>query len=169
MTPPANPAGVTDPGYSGVRRHLLFALARVAIDRSVADDDQSKARRHRHLWRRVMFGLAVCVGLLIIFHRPILLAIGRQFALRYATKENLKMDFRLEGNPFSYLTIRNLHAMPTGPSAIESLDVDSLYLDYSLFGFVRHGISHLLQDVEARGAQVVLNPARAPPPKPHPK
>ena len=105
-----------------------------------------------------MIGLAVCVGLLIIFHRPILLAIVRHFAIRYATKENLKMDFRLEGNPFSYLTVRNLHAVPTGPSAIESVDVDSLYVDYSLLGFARHGVSHLLQNVEVRGAQVVLNP-----------
>jgi autotransporter translocation and assembly factor TamB len=135
----------------------------------VADDDQSKGRRHRHVWRRVMIGLVVCMGLLIIFHRPILLATVRHFASRYATKENLKMDFRLEGNPFSYLTVRNLHAVPTGPSAIESVDVDSLYVDYSLLGFARHGVSHLLQAVEVRGAQVVLSPARAPPRKPRPK
>ena len=82
-----------------------------------------------------MIGLAVCMGLLIIFHRPILLATVRHFAIRYATKENLKMDFRLEGNPFSSLTVRNLHAVPTGPSAIESVDVDSLYVDYSVLGF----------------------------------
>jgi autotransporter translocation and assembly factor TamB len=116
-----------------------------------------------------MIGLAVCVGLLIIFHRPILLATVRHFAIRYATKENLKMDFRLEGNPFSYLTVRNLHAVPTGPSAIESVDVDSFYIDYSLLGLARHGVSHLLQNVDLRGAQVVLNPARALPPKPPPK
>ena len=116
-----------------------------------------------------MIGLAVCVGLLIILHRPILLAIVRHFAIRYATKENLKTDFRLEGNPFSYLTVRNLHAVPTGPSAIESVDVDSLYVDYSLLGLVRRGVSHFLQNVELRGAQVVLNPARAPPPKPRTK
>src|SRR5262249_9966238 len=116
-----------------------------------------------------MIGLGVCVGLLIIFHRPILLGIVRYFGIRYATKENLKMDFRLEGNPFSYLRIRNLRAAPTGPSAIESVDIDSLYVDYSLLGLARHGVSHLLQDVELRGAQVVLVPALAPPPKPRPK
>src|SRR2546421_4088418 len=116
-----------------------------------------------------MIGLAACVGFLLIFHRPICLAIVRQFAIRYATKENLNMDFRLEGNPFSYLRIRNLHAVPTGPSAIESVDMDSLYVDYSLLGLARHGVSHLLQDVELRGAQVVLIPALAPPPKPRPK
>jgi autotransporter translocation and assembly factor TamB len=135
----------------------------------VADDDQSKGRRRRHIRHRVMISLAICVGLLIIFHRPILLAILRQVALRYASKENLKMNFRLAGNPFTYLTIGNLHAIPTGPSAIESIDVDSLHVDYSLFGLVRHGIPHLLQDVELRGAQVVLNPATGPPRKPRPK
>ena len=135
----------------------------------MAEGDQSKKGRHRHIWRRVMIGLAVCVGLLIIFHRPILLATARQVGLRYASKENLKIDFRLEGNPFSYLTLRNVRAVATGPSAIESIDIDSLYVDYSLFGLMLHGASHLMQDVEVRGAQVVLNPATAPPPKPRPK
>ena len=116
-----------------------------------------------------MIGLAICVGFLIVFHRPILLAIVRQVGLRYASKENLKIDFRLEGNPLSDLTLRNVHGVATGPSAIESIDIDSLYVDYSLFGLILHGASHLLQDVEVRGAQVVLNPARAPPPKPRPK
>src|SRR5438552_3462394 len=116
-----------------------------------------------------MIGLAVCVGLLLIFHRPILLATIRHFAIRYATKENLRMDFRLEGNPFSYLTVRNLHAAPTGPLAIESIDVDSLYVDYSLLGFARHGVSHLLQNIEVRSGRMVLDPARAPPPKPRRK
>src|SRR3954454_2248964 len=143
-------------GHAPATPHLPFPLGRRGNRiRPVADDDQSKSRRHRHLWRwRVMIGLAACVGLLIIFHRPILLAIVRQVALRYASKENLKMDFRLEGNLFSYVTVRNLHAMPTGPSAIESVDVDSLYVDYSLLGFARHGVSHLLQSVELRGAQM---------------
>ena len=135
----------------------------------MANDDQSKGRRHRQIRRRVIIGFAISVGLLIIFHRPVLLAIFREVALRYASKANLKMDFRLEGNPFSYLTIRNLHAIPTGPSAIESIEIDSLNVDYSLFGLVRHGMSHLLQDIELRGAQVVLNPAMAPPPRPRPK
>ena len=135
----------------------------------MAEGDQSKKGRYRHIWRGVFIYFAVGVGLLMIFHRPILLATVRHFAIRYATKENLKMDFRLEGNPFSYLTVRNLHAVPTGPSGIESVDVDSLYVDYSLFGLVRRGVSHFLQNIELRGAQVVLDPARAPPPKPRPK
>ena len=128
----------------------------------MAADGESKAQRHGQLWRRVWISLAICVGLLIIFHRPILLAITRQIALRYAAKENLKIDFILEGNPFVRLTARNFHALPTGPSAIESIDIDQLHIDYNLFGYWRHGISRLFDSVEARSARVVFNPSKAP-------
>ncbi len=127
----------------------------------MAENDQKEVRRHGRIWHRVLVGLAACVALLVIFHRPILLAIGRQIVLRYAARENLKVDFRLEGNPFSHLTVRNFRALPTGSSAIESIDIDQLYVDYSLFGLARHGLSHFLDDIELRSARVVLNPARA--------
>ncbi|PYK16165.1 MAG: hypothetical protein DME55_12665, partial [Verrucomicrobia bacterium] len=135
----------------------------------MAENDQKEVRRPGRIWHRVLIGLALCAALLIIFHRPILLAIGRQIVLRYAARENLKIDFRLEGNPFSHLTVRNFRALPTGASTIESIDIDQLYVDYSLFGLTRHGLSHFLDDVELRSAQVVLNPARAPARKPRPK
>ena len=135
----------------------------------VAENDQKEVRRPGRIWHRVFVGLAACVALLIIFHRPILLTIGRQLVLRYAARENLKIDFRLEGNPFSHLTVRNFRALPTGASAIESIDIDQLYVSYSLFGLTRHGLSHFLEDVELHSAQVVLNPARAPLRKPRPK
>jgi hypothetical protein len=137
----------------------------------VAEHDQAEARSDGRFWRRVMLGIVVCTALLIIFHRPILLAIGRKVVLRYAAKQNLKADFRVEGNPFGHVTIRNLHAFAVGPSDYESIDVDYLYLDYSLFGFARHGLSSLFNDVEARLARIVLNPSKAPLrprlPKPH--
>jgi autotransporter translocation and assembly factor TamB len=109
-----------------------------------------------------MIGIAICVGLLVILHRPILLAVVRHEALRYAAKENLKADFRVEGNPFGRLTVRNLHAFPTGPSDYESIDIAYLYLDFSLFGFMRHGLPRLFNDVETRSASIVLNPSKAP-------
>jgi hypothetical protein len=135
----------------------------------VAGNDQKEVRRHGRIWHRVLIALAVCGALLTIFHRPILLAIGRQIALRYAAGQNLKIDFRLEGNPFSHLIVRNFRAVPTGPSAIESIDIESLNIDYSLVGLARHGLSQFLEGVELRSAQVVLNPAKAPPRKPRPK
>ena len=61
----------------------------------MAQDDQADAWRHGRLWRRVMAGLSVGIVLLLILHRPILLAVWRQIALRYASRENLNIDFRL--------------------------------------------------------------------------
>jgi autotransporter translocation and assembly factor TamB len=127
----------------------------------VAEDDQVKARRHG-LWRRVWIALGVSAALLIIFHRPILLSIGRKVVLNYAAKHNLKADFRVEGNPFGHVTIRNLHAFAIGPSEYESIDIDYLDLDYSLWGFARRGLPELFNDVEARSASIILNPAKKP-------
>src|SRR5438067_13513130 len=110
----------------------------------------------------------MCAAFLIIFHRPILLAIGRQIVLRYAARENLKIDFRLEGNPFGHLTVRNLRAVPIGASGIESIDVDYLYVDSSLVGLALHGLSHFLAELEARSALVVLNSPGATPSRLHP-
>ena len=137
----------------------------------MAEDDQAEPRRHGRFWRRVIAGLVVCVALLVLLHRPILLAIGRKIVLNYAAKHNLKADFRVEGNPFGSVTIRNLHAFAVGPSEYESIDADYLYLDYSLFGFARHGLPRLFNDVEARSASIVLNPSKAPlrPRPPHPQ
>ena len=135
----------------------------------MAEDDQAKARRHG-LRRRVWIALGVFAALLIIFHRPILLSIGRKVVLNYAAKHNLKADFRVEGNPFGHVTIRNLHAFAVGPSEYESIDIDYLDLDYSLWGFARRGLPELFNDVEARSASIILNPAKATlrprPPKP---
>ena len=131
----------------------------------MAEDRQADAQTHRRRWSRgrgALFALAISAALVVIFHRPILLAVGRRIALHYAAKKNLKADFRLQGNPFTRLTARNFHAFPTGPSAIESIDIDQLHVDYNLFGFMRHGISGLFDNVEARSARIVLNPSKAP-------
>ncbi len=137
----------------------------------MAEDDQAEPRRHGRFWRRVIAGLVIFFALLVLVHRPILLAIGRRIVLNYAAKHNLKADFRVEGNPFGSVTIRNLHAFAIGPSEYESIDADYVYLDYSLFGFARHGLPRLFNNVEARSATIIFNPSKAPlrPRPPHPQ
>ena len=111
--------------------------------------------------RRAIVAVGLFCALLLIFHRPILLTLGRSIVRHYAARENLKIDFRLEGSVFTNLTVRNLHVVPTGPTDIESVDVDFVRTDYSLFGLMRHGMSQFLRSVEMRSARVVLNPAKA--------
>jgi len=127
---------------------------------------------HAGGWRRrALIALGIFCALLLIFHRPLLLYIGRKIALHYAARENLKVEFRLEGSVFTSLTVRNLHAVPTGPSDVESIDVDLARIDYGLFTLLRHGISNALQNVELRSARIVLNPSKVPlrPRPPNPK
>jgi len=127
---------------------------------------------HAGGWRRrALIALGIFCALLLIFHRPVLLYIGRKIALHYAAREHLKAEFRLEGSVFTNLTVRNLHAVPTGPSDVESIDVDLARVDYGLFTLLRHGISSALQNVEVRSARLVMNPAKKPlrPRPPNPK
>jgi len=102
---------------------------------------------HDGNWRRrVLIGLGICGGLLLIFHRPLLLGLGHRIALHYAAKENLKLEFQLEGSVFTNLIVRNLHAASTGASDVESIDVDLARIDYGLFTLLRHGLSTAIKN-----------------------
>jgi hypothetical protein len=90
------------------------------------------------------------------------LYVGRKIALHYAAKENLKLEFLLEGSVFTNLTVRNLHAAPTGPSDVESIEFDLARVDYGLFTLLWHGISSAIENVDVRSARIVMNPAKAP-------
>ncbi|HEY6070060.1 MAG TPA: hypothetical protein VIU85_01720, partial [Chthoniobacterales bacterium] len=118
-----------------------------------------------------MITLGIVGGLFLVFHRPILLGLGHRIALHYAAKENLKVEFQLEGSIFTNLIIRNLHAIPTGPSDVESIDLDLARIDYGLFTMLRHGISSAIKTVDVGEARIVLNPAKTPlrPRPPNPK
>jgi autotransporter translocation and assembly factor TamB len=127
---------------------------------------------HGGNWRRrVLIAVGILGGLFLIFHRPLLLGLGHRIALHYAAKENLKLEFQLEGSVFTNIIIKNLHAVPTGPSDVELIDVDLARIDYGLFALLRHGISTAIKGAEIRSAQVVMNPAKTPlrPRPPNPK
>ncbi|MEP7015863.1 MAG: translocation/assembly module TamB domain-containing protein [Verrucomicrobiota bacterium] len=113
-------------------------------------------------WRRAAVGTALFLTLLIVFHRPILSVLVRQVARHYAAKENLNIDFWLEGNVLTNLSVRNLHISPTGPTDIESIDAELVRVDYSLFGFLRHGRAGLLKNLQVWSARIALNPAKRP-------
>ena len=127
---------------------------------------------HDGNWRRrVLIGLGICGGLLLIFHRPLLLGLGHRIALHYAAKENLKLEFQLEGSVFTNLIVRNLHAASAGASDVESIDVDLARIDYGLFTLLRHGLSSAIKNADVHSARIVMNPATEPlrPRPPNPK
>jgi hypothetical protein len=128
------------------------------------DENPNGPAPARRVWlKRVGIALGVLFLALALFHRPLIATIGRKVAINLAAKQNLKVDFRLGGSFFGSLELRNVRAVATGPSALQSADVDLVRVDYSLWGLMRGGMAELLQDVEVRNASIVLDPAKAPP------
>jgi len=136
----------------------------------VRDDGKSVGQPHRRRsWIRwLLIGLGTTFLLLLIFHGPILRPVLHSLAVHFAAKENLKLDFRVEGDVLDGITLRNVHAAATGPSAVQSLEADLVRADYSLTDLLFHGMSHFLKDVELRNVTAVLDPSKAPVPKPTP-
>ena len=125
----------------------------------VQNDQEERSESTGKKRRRVWISLAIFLVLFAIFHRPILLGAIHWFAVHRAAKENLKLDFRAEGNVFTGLTIRNLHVVPTGPAAIEFADAEYIHADYSLISLLR-GHADFLRSIETRNARVVIDPAK---------
>lgn len=111
-------------------------------------------------WRgRALIAFGAFALLVVIFHRPILLTVGEAVARHYAAKEHLKLDLHLEGSVFTNLTVRHLHAVPTGDTPVESLDVEFAHFTYSIGGLIRHRPDSV-KTVDIRSARFVLDPAR---------
>ena len=128
------------------------------------DETRRISVSRRRTWlKRAGAAFGVLVLLLLVFHRPILQTVGRRLAIHFAAKENLTLDLRVEGSILGGIVLRNVHAVATGPSALQSADVDLVRADYSLWGLMRGGMSQFLQNVEVRDASIVLDPAKAPP------
>jgi autotransporter translocation and assembly factor TamB len=135
----------------------------------VGEDDEQAKRPSRYRWVRwVLIVLGVFLLTLIVFHAPILRAIIRSVAQSYASGQNLKLEFRLEGDPVDEIALYNLHATATGPSVIRSLEADSVTVDYSLWDLIVHGASDTLKNVEVHDLTAVIDSSKAPVPTPTP-
>ncbi len=128
----------------------------------------SPAPRRRGWLRWTLIALLVVFLGLVVFHGPILRAVVHAVAVKVARGQNLKLDFRVEGGVLDGITLRNVHATATGPSAVQSLDADLVHAEYSLPDLAFHGMSDFLKDVEVRNVTAVLDPSKAPLPTPTP-
>jgi autotransporter translocation and assembly factor TamB len=136
----------------------------------VGEDGEStiRPRRSRSWIRWLLIGLATIFLLLVLFHGPLLRSIVHSLAIHFAAKENLKLDFRIEGDVLGGIALRDVHATATGPSAIQSLDADLVRAGYSLTDLALHGMSDFFKDVEVRNLTALLDPSKAPIPTPTP-
>ena len=111
---------------------------------------------------------AILLVVFVVFHGPILRAIIHSVAVRYAAGENLKLSFQIEGDPLDQLALHNVRATPTGPTAVQTLDVSVAKVDYSLTDLIFHGVSDALKNVELHDVVAVIDASKAPVPTPTP-
>jgi hypothetical protein len=134
----------------------------------VGDDGKNATlpRRPRTWIRKFLIWGAAMLVLLALFHGPIFRPIVRRLAIHFAAKENLKLDFRIDGSVLGGLVLRNVHASATGPSDVESIDADLVRANYSILGLIIHGMPEFLEAVEVSSASIVLDPSKSLPHKP---
>ncbi len=128
--------------------------------------DETPSRRSRTWIRKLFIAGAALLVVLGLFHGPILRPIVRSLAIHFAAKENLKLDFQIDGSVLGDLALKNVHATATSPSAVESIDADLVRADYSIWGLIFHGLPGFLQNVELHSATIILDPGKSPPSKP---
>ncbi len=102
-------------------------------------DSAVQPRRSRSWIRRLLIALATIFLLLVVFHGPILRPVVHSLAIHLAAKENLKLDFQIEGGILGEIELRNVHAAATGPAAVQSFDADLIRANYSLTNLILHG------------------------------
>ncbi len=138
----------------------------------MADQLEGQARTKGKRLRFIWIAIGVLLLTIAVFHRPILLGGIHWFAVRAAAKENMKLEFRAEGNVFSAITIRNLHITPIKPTApVEAGDADYIRAEYDLLALLRGHQDELLDSITVRNARFVINPQPTvkPSPPPHEK
>lgn len=122
--------------------------------------DQPAPRPKRHWLRRTGWTLLILFGLLVIFHRPILIATIHLVAVKVAAKQHIKLALKVEGTVLTNLSLKNLSALPdgTGPSPVEKISIDEITVRYSIPSLIRHGVSEVLQSYALHNADIEVKP-----------
>jgi hypothetical protein len=110
----------------------------------------------RKWWVRIIRGMFWTVLFLAIVHRPLVLVGGPAIARMIAKRQHLDVSLKLSGSIFTNLTVSNVEVKPTGsgPSPVESITIDSLRFDYSLWRLVRDGLGWFVESYEIHHANL---------------
>lgn len=106
--------------------------------------------------RRLRWSIVGALLLLIIFHRPILLCMMEKVAIGIARHEDVALSLTLEGNLFTHLTVRNIHADGRGKSPVRKINVERAHFEYSIVRLLRGGISDFLSSYQLKNASLEL-------------
>ncbi len=112
---------------------------------------------------RISLAVLALLGLLTLFHRPLLFYSSRLVAERIAAAHNLRLSYHVHGSIFSTLDITHLRLEPSKPGPIERFEVGAFHLRYSLPSLLRRHWRSAISELELHDATLVLDPAHWPP------
>ncbi|MGA3170834.1 MAG: translocation/assembly module TamB domain-containing protein [Chthoniobacteraceae bacterium] len=110
--------------------------------------------------RRIGKWLLILLALLIILHRPILIAVIHSAAIEVAAKQNVRLSLTVDGTIFTNLSLRNITAVPngTGPTPVENISIEEVTVRYSIPSLIRNGVSEFLRSYTLRNATIAVKP-----------
>jgi len=93
---------------------------------------------------------------LAVVHRPLILIGGPAIARMIAKGKHLDLSLKVSGTIFTNLTVSEVRVKPTGtgPTPVESISIDSLRFDYSLWRLAREGVGWFIQSYEIHHADL---------------
>jgi hypothetical protein len=93
---------------------------------------------------------------LAIAHRPLILIGGPAIARMIARGQHLDLKLKVSGSIFTNLTVSEIRVKPTGtgPTPVESITIDSLRFDYSLWRLIREGVGWFVSSYEIHHADL---------------
>ena len=112
----------------------------------------------RKWWVRLLRGTLWTLLFLAIVHRPLILVGGPAIARMIAKTKHLDLSLKVSGSIFTNLTVSEVRVKPTGtgPTPIESISIDSLRFDYSLWRLVREGVGWFVVSYEIHHAELAI-------------
>ena len=119
------------------------------------------ARKKPRRWlRRIGYTFLALFLLLVIFHRPILIAVIHTVAVKVAAKQHIKLSLNVEGTVLTNLSLKNIRALPdgNGPSPIEQISIDEITVRYSIPSLVRKGVSEFLKSYALKNGNIEVKP-----------
>ena len=122
--------------------------------------EKPQPKRKRKWLRRVGYTLLALLLVLVIFHRPILIAVIHTVAVKVAAKQHIELSLDVEGTVLTNLSLKNIHARPsgTGPSPVSRISIDEVTARYSLPSLIRRGPQEFLKSYTLRNADIEVKP-----------
>ena len=143
--------------------HRLLALAVVSEgqpDISARADGSGIPKRKRRRARGIRRAMLLLLALVVILHRPLLIAVVHAVAIKVAARQNIELSLEIEGSILTNISLKNIVATPNGkgPTPVDKISIEEVTVQYSIPTLLRKGVSEFLRSYTLRNATISVKP-----------